>query len=170
MFLGRRRDLAPSIFPSIDCSCDESCLIICPIYCNFLVLNCITISLPVPILLDTSLLVIFSVHDIPTSQRHQVWTTEILQLSMSLLHRIVSARHNIWLLLIGYSGLFIDMIVVLSCWWMWSVLSLFFSWSPFRISHPQILSSQHTYMMLLVKYVVYLCRLLTLVRHLDMTS
>ncbi len=85
--------------------------------------------------------------DLFTSQRHQVWTTEILQLSMSLLHRIVSARHNIWLLLIGYSGLFIDMIVVLSCWWMWSVLSLFFSSSPFRISHPQLSCSQDTHIL-----------------------
>ena len=38
--------------------------------CNFLVLNCLTISLPVPILLNTSSLVIFSVHDIFKSLRY----------------------------------------------------------------------------------------------------
>ena len=57
--------------------------------------------------------------------------------------------------LIWSSGLCLDTIVVFSCWWMWSVLSLFFSWYPFRISHPQLLSSQDTYnMMSLVQYVV----------------
>ena len=64
VFLGRPRDLLPSIFPSISCSCVELCLIRCRRYCNFLVLNCLTISLYVPILLNTSSLVIFSVHDI----------------------------------------------------------------------------------------------------------
>ena len=51
------RDLPPSIFPSISC-------VWCPRYCNFLVLNCRTISLPVPIILNTFSLVILSVHDI----------------------------------------------------------------------------------------------------------
>ena len=64
VFLGRPGDLLPSIFPSSSCGCDELCLIRCPRYCNFLVLNCLTISLPVPILLNTSSLVIFSVLDI----------------------------------------------------------------------------------------------------------
>ena len=63
-FLGRSRDLLPSIFPSISCSWDALCLIRWPRYCNFLALNCLTISLPVPILLNTFSLVIFSVHDI----------------------------------------------------------------------------------------------------------
>ena len=49
VFLGRPRDLLPSIFPSISCICDVLCLIRCPRYCSFLVLNCLTISLPVPI-------------------------------------------------------------------------------------------------------------------------
>ena len=44
VFLVLPRDLLPSIFPSISCSCDELCLIRCPRYCNFLVLNCLTIS------------------------------------------------------------------------------------------------------------------------------
>ena len=66
-------------------------------------------------------------------------------LSMSLLHKIVSTRHNILLVSIWSSGLCLDTIVVFSCWWMCSVLSLFFSWSTFRISHPQVLSSQDTY-------------------------
>ena len=85
VFLGRPQDLLPSIFPSISCICDVLCLIRCPRYCSFLVLNCLTISLPVPILLNTSSLVILSVHDIfktlcdkPTSQTRQVWTTEML--------------------------------------------------------------------------------------------
>ena len=71
------------LFPSISCSCDALCPIRCPIYYNFLVLNCLTISLPVPILLNTASLVIFSVHEIvktlryiATSQRHRVWTTQ----------------------------------------------------------------------------------------------
>ena len=62
VFLGQPRGLLPSIFPSISCSCVELCRIRCPRYCNFLVLNCLTISLSVPILLITSSLVIFSVH------------------------------------------------------------------------------------------------------------
>ena len=37
---------------------------------DFLVLNCLTISLPVPILLNTSSLVIFSVHDIFSTLRY----------------------------------------------------------------------------------------------------
>ena len=64
VFLGRPRDILSSIFPSINCICDVSCLIRCPRYCSFLRLNCLTISLPVPILLITSSLAIFSVHDI----------------------------------------------------------------------------------------------------------
>ena len=66
VILGRPRDLLPSIFPSISCICDVLCLIRCPRYCSFLVLNFLTISLPVHILLKTSSLVgvIFSVHDI----------------------------------------------------------------------------------------------------------
>ena len=64
VFLGRPVDILTSICPSISCSCDELCFIRCPRYCNFLVLNCLTISLPVPILLNTSSLVIFSVLDI----------------------------------------------------------------------------------------------------------
>ena len=63
-FLGRPRDLPHYIFPSISCSCDVLCLIRCRRYCNFLVLNCRTIPLPGPILFNTSLSVIFSVHDI----------------------------------------------------------------------------------------------------------
>ena len=59
VFLGRPRDL----LPSISCIYDVLCLIRCPRYCSFLVLNCLTISLPVPILLNTSSLVIFSVYD-----------------------------------------------------------------------------------------------------------
>ena len=62
--IGWPRDLLSSIFLSISCSCDVLCLIRCPRYCSFLVLNCLTISLPVPILLNTSSLLIFSVHDI----------------------------------------------------------------------------------------------------------
>ena len=61
VFLGRPRDLLPSIFPSISCICDVLCLIRCPRYCSFLVVYLLTISLPVPILLNTSSLVIFSV-------------------------------------------------------------------------------------------------------------
>ena len=68
--LGRPPDLLPSIFPSISCSCVELCIIRCPRYCNFLVLNCLTISLPVPILLNTSSLVMFSVHDISITLRY----------------------------------------------------------------------------------------------------
>ena len=49
---------------TISCSCDVLCLIRCPRYCNFLVLNCLAISLLVLILLNTSSLVIFSVHHI----------------------------------------------------------------------------------------------------------
>ena len=49
---------------SISCSCDELCLIGCPRYRSFLVLNCLTISRSVPIILNTFSLVIFSVHDI----------------------------------------------------------------------------------------------------------
>ena len=64
VFLGRPWDLLACIFPFISCSCDELCLIRCPRYCNFLILNCLTISWPVPILLNTPSLVIFSVHDI----------------------------------------------------------------------------------------------------------
>ena len=123
VFRGRPRDLLPSIFPSISCICDVLCLIRCPRYCTSLVLNCLTIYLPVPILLNTSSLVIFSVHDIfktlcdkPTSQTRQAWTTEILSLSMFLLHRIVLARYNILLLSIWSSGLCLDTIVVFSCW------------------------------------------------------
>ena len=48
-FLGWSRDLLPSIFPSISCSWDALCLIRWLRYCNFLALNCLTISLPVPI-------------------------------------------------------------------------------------------------------------------------
>ena len=70
VFLGRPRGLLPSIFPSISCSCDELCLIRCPRYCNFLVLNGLTISRPVPILLNTSSLVFFSVHDIFNTLRY----------------------------------------------------------------------------------------------------
>ena len=70
VYLGRPRDLLHSIFPSIRCSFDELCLIRCPIYCSFLVLNYLTISRSVPILLKTSLLVIFSVHDIFNTLRY----------------------------------------------------------------------------------------------------
>ena len=70
VFLGRPRDLLPSTFHSISCSCAELCLIRCPRYCNFLVLNCLTFSRPVPILLNTSSLVIFSVHDIFNTLRY----------------------------------------------------------------------------------------------------
>ena len=71
--LGRPRDLLSSIIvcPSIGCSCDVLCIIRCPRYCSFLVLNCRTISLPVPILLNTSSLVIFSVHAIFNTLRHR---------------------------------------------------------------------------------------------------
>ena len=70
VFLGRPRDLLHSIFPSISCSCDELCLIRCPRYCNFLVLNGLTISRPVPILLNTSSLLFFSVHDMFNTLRY----------------------------------------------------------------------------------------------------
>ena len=70
VFIGRPSDILPSIFPSISCSCVELCLIRCPRYCNFLVLNCRTISLPVAILLNTSSLVIFYVHDIFSTLRY----------------------------------------------------------------------------------------------------
>ena len=43
VFLGRPRDLLPSIFPSISCICDVLCLIRCSRYCSFLVLNFLTI-------------------------------------------------------------------------------------------------------------------------------
>ena len=84
VFIGRPRDILPYVFPSISCSCDALCLIRCPRYCNFLVLNCLTISLSVPILLNTFSLVILSVNDIFNtlryihSQSHQVWKTVIL--------------------------------------------------------------------------------------------
>ena len=69
--IGRHRDLLCSIFPgTISCSCDALFLIRCPRYCHFLVLNCLTISVSVPILLNTSSLVIFSVHDIFNSLRY----------------------------------------------------------------------------------------------------
>ena len=61
---GRPQDVMHSIFPSISCSCDLLCLIRCPRYCNFLVLNCRTISLPVAICLNTASLVILSLQDI----------------------------------------------------------------------------------------------------------
>ena len=70
VFLGRPRNLLPSILPSVICSCDELCLIRWPRYCNFLVLNCLTIYPPVPILLNTSSLVVFSVHDVVNSLRY----------------------------------------------------------------------------------------------------
>ena len=67
VFLGRPRDILPSIFPYIiSCSCDELCLI----RCNFLVLSCLTISLSVPVLLNTSSLVIFSIHAIFNTLRY----------------------------------------------------------------------------------------------------
>ena len=69
VFLGRPWDLLPSTFPSINCSC-ELCLIRCPIYCNFFVLNCRTISLPVFNLLNTFSLELFSVHDIVNTVRY----------------------------------------------------------------------------------------------------
>ena len=75
VFLGRPRDLLPSIFPSMSCSCDKLCLIRCPKYCNFVVLNCLTISLLVPILLNTSSLVIFSVHDMFSTLRFYIITS-----------------------------------------------------------------------------------------------
>ena len=65
VFLGRPRDLLPSsCLQLVVCVIiDVLCLIRCPRYCSFLVLNCLTISLPVPILPNTSSLVIFSGHD-----------------------------------------------------------------------------------------------------------
>ena len=50
VFLGRPRDLLPYIFPSISCICDVLRLIRCPRYCSFLVLNCLTISLPITLI------------------------------------------------------------------------------------------------------------------------
>ena len=71
VFLGRPRDLLSSFFPSMCCRCDKLCLIRCPRYCNFLVLNCRSTSLPVPSLLNTaSSLVILSVHDIFNTLRY----------------------------------------------------------------------------------------------------
>ena len=81
----RPRDLLLSIFPSISCSCDDLCLIRCPRYCNFIVLNCVTITLPVPILLNTSSLVIFSVHDIFNILRY----IHISKASISLCYVII---------------------------------------------------------------------------------
>ena len=54
--LGRPQDLLPSILPSISCSCDVLCLIRCPRCCSFLVLNCRTIPLPVPVFLNSLVL------------------------------------------------------------------------------------------------------------------
>ena len=67
-------------------------------YCNFLVLNCRTISRSVPILLNTSSLVIFSVHDIFNTLRY------------FNIAKTMSARHNIRLLSIWSSGLCLGMI------------------------------------------------------------
>ena len=78
------------------------------------------------------------------------------RIAKSLLHRIVSARHMLLLISIWSSVLCLSMIVVFSCWWTWFVVSLFFSWSPFRISHHQLLSCLDIIMMLLVQYVVHL--------------
>ena len=64
------RDLLTSMCHSTSCSCDVICVIIRPRYCNYLVLNCLSISLPVPILLNTSSLVIFSVHDMFKTLRY----------------------------------------------------------------------------------------------------
>ena len=69
LFLGRPRDILPAIFSSNSCNCDVLCLIRYPRYCHFLVLNCRTISLPV-ILLNTSSLVIVSVHNIFNTLRY----------------------------------------------------------------------------------------------------
>ena len=88
VFLGRPRCLLPSIFPSISCSCVELCRIRCPRYCNFLVLNCLTISLSVPILLITSSLVIFSVCFLvlPVLYGSELWGYEDL-LQIEVIHR-----------------------------------------------------------------------------------
>ena len=37
VFLGRPRDLLPSILPSISCICDVLCLIRCPRYCRMVI-------------------------------------------------------------------------------------------------------------------------------------
>ena len=64
------RDLLPTLFPSINCGCDVLLIIVCTISCNVIVFNCRTIYLPVPILLDTSLLLILFAHGICNTLRY----------------------------------------------------------------------------------------------------
>ena len=68
--LGLPRDLLPFIFHSTSCSCEVLFLIRCPMYCDCLVLNFRTVALPVPILLNTFSLVIFSIHHIFNTLRY----------------------------------------------------------------------------------------------------
>ena len=148
VFLGRPRDLLlPSIFPS-SCSCDELCLIICPRYCNFIISSCLIISLHV---YD-----IFNTLRYTPSQGYQVWTTVVLQLSMSLLHRIASARqHFIALNLVFRFMPRHDSSVLMLVNVVRAIIVLLFL-SPFRISLAQLLSSHDTYMGLLVQSVVHI--------------
>ena len=92
--LGRPLGLLTSIFPYISCCCDVLYLTKCPMYCNFLVLNCRAIYPHVLILFNTSSLIIFSVHGIFNTVRYIgiIKASHLDNNNSVIVH--VSARYN----------------------------------------------------------------------------